>query len=59
MGKVVPAGDPASLAEAILELLALDSASRRALGAECRERIRQEYSLEKVAGIYEDLYASS
>jgi len=59
LGKVVPAGDPGSLAEAVLELLALDSASRKALGAECRERIRQEYSMDKVAGIYQDLYASS
>jgi len=59
LGKVVPAGDPNSLAKAILELLSLDSTSRRALGVECRDRIRREYSLDKVAGIYGDLYASS
>jgi len=59
LGKVVPPGEPDSLAEAILELVALDSASRQALGVECRERIRRKYSLDRVAGLYEDLYASS
>ncbi len=59
LGKVVSPGDPGALAKAILGLLALDTDSRRILGDECRELIRREYSLERVAGIYAGLYAPS
>ena len=58
LGQLVPPGDPDSLAEAILKLLALDPDSRLALGAECRERIHREYSIARVTGLYGDLYAS-
>ena len=55
-GVLVPSGDPAALARAVVELLA-DEPRRRALGAEARELARERYSWDDIArrlvGIYE------
>jgi phosphatidylinositol alpha-mannosyltransferase len=55
-GVLVPSGDPAALARAVVELLE-DEPRRRALGAAARELARERYSWEDIArrlvGIYE------
>ena len=55
-GKVVPAKDSIALAEGINQLINLDMDKRRELGALARQRIIGEFSLDKVAGQYEELY---
>jgi glycosyltransferase involved in cell wall biosynthesis len=55
-GRVVPPGDPSTLARAWAELLALPDGQRQALGAAARERIATHFSLEQVVRKYEDLY---
>jgi glycosyltransferase involved in cell wall biosynthesis len=57
-GRIVPPRDPAALARAILELLALDAIERKALGAAALERVRERYDLRVVARRYAELYAS-
>jgi glycosyltransferase involved in cell wall biosynthesis len=55
-GVLVPPGDPAALAGAVVALLE-DEARRRTLGAAARELARERYSWEDIArrlvGIYE------
>jgi len=55
-GVLVPSGDPAALARAVVELLE-DEPHRRALGAAARELARERYSWDDIArrlvGIYE------
>jgi phosphatidyl-myo-inositol alpha-mannosyltransferase len=55
-GVLVPSGDPAALARAVVELLE-DEPRRRALGAAARELARERYSWDDIArrlvGIYE------
>jgi len=55
-GVLVPSGDPAALARAVVELLG-DEPRRRALGAAARELARERYSWDDIArrlvGIYE------
>lgn len=46
-GRVVPARDPAALAAAIVELLALSSEERRNLGQAARARLIAEFSLQR------------
>jgi glycosyltransferase involved in cell wall biosynthesis len=55
-GRVVPPGDPAALADAILELLALAPSERAALGVAATARVRERYDLRVVARQYADLY---
>jgi glycosyltransferase involved in cell wall biosynthesis len=55
-GRIVPPGDPASLGDAMGELLALDPEDRSDLGRSCRGRIQENYSLEKIAERYTELY---
>jgi glycosyltransferase involved in cell wall biosynthesis len=52
----VPPGDPAALAGALLELLALAPHARAALGREARERVRRNYDLAAVAARWVRLY---
>jgi len=55
-GWVVPPGDPAALAAAILEL-AHDAARRRRLGEAARRRVAAAFSLEECVARYRRLYA--
>jgi glycosyltransferase involved in cell wall biosynthesis len=55
-GRVVPARDPAALAEAALELLTQRPQERAALGQRARERIASEFELSAVVARYADLY---
>jgi glycosyltransferase involved in cell wall biosynthesis len=54
-GVLVPAGDPVALAEA-LAAFATDPARARALGSAGRERLRTQFSIEKMVGDTELLY---
>lgn len=57
-GRVVPSGDPAALFRAMEELLLLEPEARTDLGHRCRIRIQENYSLEKIATRYAELYQS-
>ena len=50
-GHVVPAGDPGALADALVRL-AHDAAARARLGAAGRERIRTDFSLDRMVAAY-------
>jgi glycosyltransferase involved in cell wall biosynthesis len=54
-GLLVPAGDPVALAEALAQL-AHDPENARALGESGRERLRQQFSIDKMVGDTELLY---
>lgn len=58
LGKVIPPGDPAALARACGELIALGMNGRRTLGDRCAARIEAEFSrpklIEQMAEIYQD-----
>jgi glycosyltransferase involved in cell wall biosynthesis len=54
-GLLVPPGDAAALAAALLELLA-DNPRLQAMGLAGRERVRHDFALETMARRYEDLY---
>jgi glycosyltransferase involved in cell wall biosynthesis len=54
-GLLVPAGDPVALAEAIADL-AHDSVRARRMGEAGRQRLRQQFSIEKMVGDTELLY---
>jgi glycosyltransferase involved in cell wall biosynthesis len=55
-GRVVPARNPAALAEAMEAMLRLTPRARAELGAAARARIDAEYSLAAVARRYEQIY---
>lgn len=55
-GVVVPAGDPAALAEGWAGLLRMSAESRQALGAAARRRIAEKFSIGAIVREYEDLY---
>lgn len=55
-GRVVPPADSGALADAMLELLALDSETYAQMAAESRKRIATLFSLEQVGAVYLDLY---
>jgi glycosyltransferase involved in cell wall biosynthesis len=55
-GRIVSPGDPAALAGAIGELLALDPAERAALGEAARRRIVERYDIHAIARRYVELY---
>lgn len=57
-GRVVPPDTPPLLAEALLELAALDRKARTELGARATARVRREFSLARVAHLYTELYQS-
>ena len=54
-GTLVPAKDPAKLAEACLHLLNLSEAERRALGEQGRQRITEHFSLASVLQHFDEL----
>ena len=56
-GVLVAPRDPAALAAGVLELLALDAASRARLSAAARLRIETRFALAAVAAHYERFYA--
>jgi hypothetical protein len=55
-GRVVPPSDPAALAGAMRELLALPSDARRVMAHACRRRIAEEFDLDVVTRRFENLY---
>lgn len=55
-GQVVPPGDPEALSQAWDDLLSLDRSDREDLGRRARRRIRENYSLDKMARRYAELY---
>jgi glycosyltransferase involved in cell wall biosynthesis len=55
-GRVVATRSPAALSQAWKELLALGAERRRLLGEAARRRVVREFSLDRIAGEYENLY---
>ena len=55
-GFVVPPKNPEALAEAIIKMIELSEEKRRELGKKARDRIGQNFSIEKVVKEYENLY---
>ena len=55
-GLVVPAADPAALADAIVHVLTSSVEDRNALGDRARRRIVEHFSLEATTRAYEALY---
>lgn len=56
LGRVVPPHDPAALANAIGELLAMGPDERARVSAACRRRIAENFSLSEVAARYDRLW---
>ncbi len=55
-GRIVPPRDPAALAKALLDMLALPRDQRRAMGSKARQIIATVYSLDAIAKLYHKLY---
>ncbi len=55
-GILVAPGNPAGLARAIEDLLALTPEQRNTIGLRARERVRQLYSMNRIAALYLDAY---
>lgn len=55
-GLLVPPSDDRALAAAMLRLMALPEAERRAMGARGRDHVRQHYGLDRVVDRYEAAY---
>jgi glycosyltransferase involved in cell wall biosynthesis len=55
-GKVVPPRDPQFLAQAWLSMIELSDEERSTLGQQARQRIIQNFSLQKMVETYEQLY---
>ena len=55
-GFLVPPGDPAALGQAMLRLMELPEAQRRAMGERGREHVRTNYGLDRVTERWEGLY---
>ena len=56
-GRVVPARDPAAMAAALTELVAIGPECRHQLGVDARRRIAERFSLERMLASYDSLYA--
>jgi glycosyltransferase involved in cell wall biosynthesis len=54
-GRLVPARDPAAMADALLDL-ALSQPLREALGAEARRRVEARFTIERMVSEYRDAY---
>ena len=55
-GFVVPPKKPQALAKAIIKVIEMGEEKRRELGKRARDRIRQNFLIEKVVKRYENLY---
>ena len=55
-GKVVPPGDPAALADAVVAYERIGKDGRRAVGRAARQRVVDHYGIEAVSRQYEQLY---
>jgi glycosyltransferase involved in cell wall biosynthesis len=55
-GRVVPPGDMAKFAEAVLDLLSKPKSERQSMGRAARARVKKLYDLDRVARDYRDLY---
>ncbi len=55
-GSLVPPGDPQALAAALFRALALDPQQRARLGAQARERVLEQYSLQRCVRLWRRLY---
>ncbi len=55
-GRVAPTRDAEALAAALAELVDLGAEGRRALGIDARQRIRDEFSLERSVAAYQSVY---
>jgi glycosyltransferase involved in cell wall biosynthesis len=56
-GLLVPPGDPAALAKAMQQLMAMPEATRRQMGEAGRRHVQQHYDLARVVDTWEALYA--
>jgi len=56
-GIVVPPRDPAALAAAVVRLVDLDGAAREALQSAARQRIVSNFSIDRAAARFDELYA--
>jgi glycosyltransferase involved in cell wall biosynthesis len=57
-GRIVPAKDPAALAQSMLSLMEHSENERHALGCQARERIHQDFSMDARTDDWEALYAN-
>jgi glycosyltransferase involved in cell wall biosynthesis len=57
-GTLVPPGEPAALGRA-MELLCLNPATRRSMGAAARERAQRQFTLPRMVGAYDALYRTA
>ena len=55
-GKVVPRGNMQALAEGVTDLLTMPLENRQALGRKARARIKEEFEIGKVAGLYQQYF---
>ena len=55
-GRVVPPGDPQALAAAILHILRMPEEEKRLLQSRARERVLNNYSLERIVASYQGAY---
>ena len=55
-GRVVPVGQPQSLAQAMAQVLALPAPERQAMGAQGRRRMEEHYAAPVMVRAYMDLY---
>ena len=55
-GTVVCPGDPEALSAAVIDLLRTNADERNRLGERARRRIEPHFSLDRISGLYDDLY---
>jgi glycosyltransferase involved in cell wall biosynthesis len=58
MGIVVPPENPTALGAGLIEVSLMSDGERTAIGRRAQARIEENFSMEAVAGLYSDLYAS-
>ena len=58
-GKIVPPSDPAAMAAAWLEILALAPEQRQALGEAARHRIEANFDVDSIVARYQNLFAET